>query len=159
MSNSLWPHGPQHTRPPYPSPTLRELPKLMSIKSVMSCNHLFFFHSLLLSSIFPSIRIYSNESVLHIRWPKYWSFSLSISSFNEYSGLLPLGLTDLISLLSKGSQESFPTPQFKNINSSVLSFLYSPSLTSIHDYLKNHSFDQMDLSWQSSVSKLLHLIP
>ena len=78
----------------------------------------------LLRSVFPSIRVFSNESVLHIRWPKYWSFSFSIGPSNEYLGLVwsPCSPRD--------SQESSPTPQFKSINSSVLSFLYSPTLTS-----------------------------
>ena len=94
---------------------------------------------LLLPSIFPSIRVFSNESVLHIRWPKYWSFSIGPSS--EYSGLISLGWTGWISLESKGLSRVFSTPQFKSINSLVLSFLYSPTLTSIHDHWKNHSFD------------------
>ena len=93
------------------------------------------------ASIFPSIRVFSNESVLHIRWPKYWSFSFSISPFNEYSGLISFRMDRWISLQSKGLSESFPTPQFKSINSSALIFLYSPTLTSICDYWKNHSFD------------------
>ena len=88
MSNSLWPHGLQHTRPPCPSPTPREL-KLMFIESVMPSSHLILCHPLLLlPSIFPSIRVFPNESVLHIRWPKYWSFSFSISPSSEYSGLI-----------------------------------------------------------------------
>ena len=89
------------------------------------------------ASIFPSIRVFSNESVIWIRWPKYWSFSFSISPSNEYSGLIYFRMD----LQSKGLSESFPTPQFKSINSSVLSFLYSPTLTCIHDYWKNHSLD------------------
>ena len=81
----------------------QSLLKLMSIELVMPSNHLILCHPLLLPpSIFPSIRVFSNESVLHIRWPKYWSFSFSISTFNEYWGLIPLGLTGLIPLLSKG---------------------------------------------------------
>ena len=116
--------------------------KLMSIKLVMPSNHLILYSSLLLlPSIFPSIRVFSNESVLCIRWPKYWSFSFSINFSNEYSGLISLGLTGWISLQSRDSQESSPTPQFKSINSLVLSFLYSPTFTSIHDYWKNLSFD------------------
>ena len=116
--------------------------KPMSIKSVMPSNYLILCQSLLLSpSIFPSIRVFSNESVLHIRWPKYWSFSFSISPFNEYSGLISFRMDRWISLQSKGLSESFPTPQFKSINSSALIFLYSPTLTSICDYWKNHSFD------------------
>ena len=88
MSDSLPPHGLQHTRPPCPSPT-RSLLKLMSIKLVMPSNHLILCHPLLfLPSIFPSIRVFSNESVLRIRWPKYWSFSFSISPSYEYLGLI-----------------------------------------------------------------------
>ena len=94
------------------------------------------------ASIFPSIRVFLNESVLRIRWPKYWSFSFSISPSNEYSGLdfLSDGLVGS-PCFPRDSQESSPTPQFKSISSLVLSFLYSPTLTSIHDYWKNHSFD------------------
>ena len=81
----------------------QSLLKLMSIESVMPSNHLILYRPLLfLPSIFPSIRVFSNESTLPSRWPKYWSFSFSISPSNEYSGLFPLGLTGLISLLSKG---------------------------------------------------------
>ena len=88
MSDSLWPHGLQHSRPPCPSPTPRVYP-LMSIELVMPSNHLILCHPLLLlPSIFLSIRIFSNESVLHIRWPQYWSFSFCISPSNEYSGLI-----------------------------------------------------------------------
>ena len=107
-------------------------------------------------SIFPNIRVFSNESTLRIRWPKHWSFSFSVSPSNEYSGLIFLqdGLVGS-PCNSRDSQESSPTPQFKSINSSVLSFLHSPTLTSIHDYWKNHSLDQMDLCWQSNVSAFL----
>ena len=90
-------------------------------------------------------------SDLRIRWPKYWIFSISPS--NEYLGLTSFRIDWFDLLAVQGtSQESTPTPQFKNINSSVLNFLFGPSLTSIHDYWKNHSFDQMDLCWQSNVS-------
>ena len=88
VSNSLRPHEPQHARPPCPSPTPGVYP-LMSIKSVMPSNHLIHCRPLLLlPSIFPSIRVFSNESLLCIRWPKYWSFSFNISPSNEYSGLI-----------------------------------------------------------------------
>ena len=80
---------------------------------------------LLLLSIFPSIRVFSNELALHIRWPKCWSFSFSISLSNDW-----------IPLMSKGQQESSPTPQFESITSSVFSFLYGATLTSIHDHWK-----------------------
>ena len=116
--------------------------KLTYIESVMSSNHLILCRPLLLPpSIFPSIRAFSNESVL-IWWLKYWSFSFNISPSNEYSGLISFRTNWFLSPCSPGdSQESSPTPQFKSINSSVLSFLYSPTLTFIHDYWKNHSFD------------------
>ena len=108
--------------------------KLMSIESGMPSNHLIFCHPLLLrSSVFPSIRVFSSESVLCIRWPKYWSFSFSISPSNEYSGLVSFRMV-ASPCYPRDSQESSPTPQFKRINSSALSFLYSPTLTSIHDY-------------------------
>ena len=87
-SDSLWPHGLQYSRLPCPSPSLQSLLKLMSNESVMPSNHLIFCRSLLLPSIFPSIRVFSNESVLHISWPKYWSCSFSIRPSNEYSGLI-----------------------------------------------------------------------
>ena len=110
--------------------------KLMSVESVMLSDHLVLCHSrLLLPSIFPSIRIFSNELALRIRWPKYWSFSFNISPSNEYSGLTSFRI-DWFDLLCSpwDSQESFPTPQFKSINSSALNLLYGPILTCIHDY-------------------------
>ena len=120
----------------------RSLLILMSIKSVMPSRHLILCHPfLLLPSIPPSIRVFSNKSTLHLKWPKYWSFSFSISPSNEHSGDVPLGWTDWISLQSKGLAESSPAPQFKSINSSVLSLLHNPTLTSIHDHRKNHSLD------------------
>ena len=111
----------------------RSLPKLMSIKSVMPSNHLILCHPLLfLPSIFPSIRVFSNKSALHIRWPNYWSFSFNISPSNEHSGLISFQMDWLDLLAVQGTLKSSPTPQFKSINSSVLSFLYSPALTSIN---------------------------
>ena len=111
----------------------RSLFKLISIESVIPSNHLVLCHPLvLLPSIFPSIRSFQNDSVLCLRWPKYWSFSFSISPSNEYSGLISFSTDNS----SRDSQESSLTPQFKIINSSSLSFLYSPTLTSIHDYWK-----------------------
>ena len=88
VSDSLQLHGLQHDRLPCPSPTPK-LTQTMSIESVIPSNHLIFLSSLLLlSSIFPSIRVFSNELALHTRWPKYWSFSFSICLPNEYSGLI-----------------------------------------------------------------------
>ena len=145
MSDSLRPHGLQHTRLLCPSPTPGACSNFMSITSVMPSNHLILCHPLLLPSIFPSIRVFSNESVLRNRWPKYWSFSFSISPSSEYSGLISFTIDWLISCSPRDSQESSPTPQFKTINSSALSFLYNPTLTTIHDYWKNHSFECTDL--------------
>ena len=85
------------------------------------------------SSIFPRFRVFSNESVLRIRWPKYWNLSVGISPSNEYSGLISFRMDWLDLLAVQGTQESSPTPHFKRIISSALSFLYSPTLTSIHD--------------------------
>ena len=116
----------------------QSLLKLMSIELVVPSNHFTLCHSLLLlPSIFPSIRVFSNESVLHIRWPKYWSFSFSIIPSSEYSGLISFKI-DWFDLLAVS--RVFSNPLFKNINSSVLSFLYSSTFTSIHNW-KNHSFD------------------
>ena len=117
------------------------------IELVMPSNHLIFCHPLLLlPSTFPSIRVFSNESALCIRWSKYWSFSFNISPSSEHSGLIfQLEILVRSPCSSRDSQESSPTPQFKSINSSVLSFLYSPALTSIHDHWKNHNLDLMDL--------------
>ena len=105
--------------------------KLMSIESVMPSNLLILCHSLLfLPSVFPSIRVFSNESALRIRWPKYWSFSFSISPSNEYSGLISFR-TDWLDLLDvQGIKESSPAPQFESNISSVLSLLYGPALIS-----------------------------
>ena len=121
----------------------RSLCKLVSIELMMPSNHLILCRPLLLlPSIFPSIRVFSNESVLHIRWPKYWSFSFSINPSNEHSGLISFRIDWFDLLAVQGTlKESSATPQLKSINSSAFSFLYSPTLTSIHDFWKNHSFD------------------
>ena len=120
----------------------QSLLKLMTIESVMPSNQLIFCHPLLLlPSIFPSIRVPSNESVLRIRWPKYWSFSFSISPSNEYSGLISFRIDWLDLLAVQGTLKNLLQHWFKSTNSSVLSFLYSPTLTSIHNYWKNDSLD------------------
>ena len=112
----------------------QSLLKLMSTESVMPSNHLILCCPLLLlPSIFPSIRVFSSESALHIRWPKYWNFGFSISPSTEHPGLISLGWTSWISLQSKGLSRVFSNTTVKNISSSVLSFLHSPTLTSIHD--------------------------
>ena len=108
----------------------------------MPSNHLILCRPLLLlPSIFPSIRVFSNESAFCIRWPKYWSFSFNISPSNEHPGLISFKMDWLDLLVVQGTLKSSPTPQFKSINSLVLSFLYSPTLISIHDHWKNHSLD------------------
>ena len=115
----------------------QSLLKLKPIKSVMPSNHLILCRPLLLlPSIFPSIRVFSNESVLCNRWPKYWSFSFSINPSNEYSGLISVRMDWLDLLAVQGdSQESSPTPQFKSINSLALSFLHSPTLMTTENQL------------------------
>ena len=124
----------QHVRPSITS--YRSSFKLTLIESVMPPNNLVLCRPFfLLPSIFPSIRVFSNEAVLCIRWPKYWSFSFSLSPSNEYSGLISFRMDWLDILASpRDSQESPPTPQFKSINSLVLSFLYSPN-SHIHTWL------------------------
>ena len=91
-----------------------------------------------------------NESALCIRWSKYWSFSFSISPSNEYSGLISFRIDWFDHHAVQGTLKSLlQPPQFKGINSLVLSLLYGPTLTSIQDYWKNHSFEYMDLCQQS----------
>ena len=120
----------------------QSLLKLMSIKLVMPFNHLILCRPLLLSSIFPIIGVFSNESSLLIRWPEFLSFIFNISPSNEYSGLISFRMDWLDLLAVQGILKEYsPILQFKSVNSSVLSFLYSPTLTSIHDYWKNHSLD------------------
>ena len=110
---------------------------LTSIESVMPSSHLILCHPLLLlPPIPPSIWVFSNVSALRMRWPKYWSFSFSISPCNEHPGLISFRIDWLDLLADQGTQESSPTPQFKSINSSALSLLHSPTLTSIHDHRK-----------------------
>ena len=142
VSDSLRPHESQHARPSLSFTSSQSLLKpMLFIKSVIPSNHLILCHPLLLlPSVFPSIRVFSNESTLHMRWPKYWSFSFSISPSNEHPGLISFRMDWLDLLAVQGTLKSLlQPPQFKSINSSVLSFLYSPTLTSIHDHWKNHS--------------------
>ena len=133
------PHGLQRNR----LPNSQGLLKLMSIESVMPSNHLLLCWSLfLLPSIFSNIRVFSNESIHCIRWPKYWSFSFNVSPSNEYSGLISFRI-DRFDLLSvKGTLKSLL--QHHSSKASILwcsAFFVVPTLTSIHDYCKNHSFD------------------
>ena len=134
-------------------PVHHHLLKLMSIELVMPSNHLILCRPLLLlPSIFPSIRDFSNESALHIWWPKYWSFSFSISPSNEYSGLISFRMDWLDLLAVQRTLKSLL--QHHSSKASVLwcSAFFMVQLTSMHDYWKNHSFDQMDLCRQSDVS-------
>ena len=121
----------------------RSLPILMSIESMMPSSHLIFCHPLLLlPPIPPSIRVFSNESTLSMKWPKYWSLGLSISPSNEQPGLISFRTDWLDLLVAQGTLKEYsPTPQSKSITFSALSFLHSPTLTSIHDHWKNHSLD------------------
>ena len=119
----------------------QSLLKLMFIELIMPSNQLILCCPLLLLPfIIPSMRVFSSESVLHIRWPKYWSFSFSISPSSEYSGLISFRIDWFDLLAVQGTLKSSPTSQLESINSSVLSLLYGSTLTSIHDYWKNHSF-------------------
>ena len=139
MSDSLQLHGLQHTRTPCPSPTPESTQThVHQVGDTIQPSHP-------LSSPSPpalnlsQLRVFSNESALHIRWPKRFSFSISPS--NEHSGLISFRIDWLDLLAFKGLSKFSPTPQFKSINFSALSFLYSPTLTSTHDYWKDHSLD------------------
>ena len=148
----FWPHGLQHTRPPCPSPSPSVNPN--------SCPLSWWCHPTISSPFIPFSSCLqsfpvsgSNESVVHIRWPKYWSFSFNISPSNEHSGLISFRMGLIGSPCGpRDSQGSSPTPQFKSINSWAFSLLYSPALTSIHDYWKKHSLDCTKLCGQSNVS-------
>ena len=113
----------------------RSLLKLMSVALVMpSNNFILCCHLLLPPLIFASIRVFSGESLLCIRWPNYWSFSFRYIPSNEYSGLISFRIDWFDLLAVQGTQESSPTPQLKSISSSALSVRYGPALTSVHDY-------------------------
>ena len=128
--------------------------KLMCIESVMPSSHLILCHPLLLllPPFPPSIRVFSNASTLHMRWPKYWSFSFSISPSDEYSGLISFRIDWFDLLAVQGTLRVSSNTMFKSIKSLALSFLHSPTLTSVRDYWKNHSFNYTDLCWQNNVS-------
>ena len=154
MSSSLWLHGLQHTRLPCPSPT----PSVAQIhvhwvSDVIQPSHP------LSSPSPPAFNLAQHQGlVLHISWPKYWSFSFSISPSNEYSGHISFRIHWFELLAVQGTQESSTTPQFKSKNSLALSFLYTPTLTSTPEYGKNHSFDKMDLCQQSNVCFLIYCL-
>ena len=147
VSDSLQPHGLRHTRLPCPSPTPRACSN--------SCPSSWLCHPTISSSVvpssypqfFPASRVFSNELVLHIKWPKYCSFSFSISPCNEQPGLISFRMDRLDLLAVQGTlksllqHHSLKALTVQKHNSLVLSFLYSPTLTSIHDYWKKHSFN------------------
>ena len=116
----------------------------------MPSNHLIPCRPLLLPSICPSIRVFSNESALRIRWPKYWSFSFSISPSNEYSGLISFRMDWLDLLAVQGTLKSLLKHKASILRQ--LSLLYGPAVTSTHNYWKNHSFHHMGFCQQSNVS-------
>ena len=124
----------------------RSLPKFRSIESVMPSNHLICRPLFLLPSIFPSIRVFSDESALCIRWPKYWSFSFGTVLPVNIQGWFPFWLVGS-PCSPRDSQEPSSAPQFESINSSALSHLYGSNITFVHDCWKNHSFGYPDPLW------------
>ena len=153
MSDSLCSPGPQHVRLscPAPCPGARSNSSPLSWWCHPAISPSVF---LLLPSIFPSIRVFSSEFSLSMRWPKYWSFSFSISPSNEYSGLISFEI-DWFNLATQGTLKSLLSTTIQKYHSLVLSLLYGPTLTSIYDYWKNHSFDCMNLCWQDNVFDFL----
>ena len=148
MSDSLWHQGLQHVRLLYPP----LFPGVCSDSCQLSWWCYLTISSavtpLLLPSIFPSIRVFSNESVLRIRWPKYWSFSISPS--HTYSGLISFRIDWFDLLAVQGTFNSLL--QHHNLKVLILQTFFMVQLTSIHDYLKSHSFDYVALCWQSDIS-------
>ena len=139
MSDSLWSHGLQHARPPCPTP----VPRVCSNSCPLSrwCHLILCCPFLFLPSIFLSIRVFSNKSVLLIRWPNYWSFtSASVLPMNIQDGF-PLGWTNWISLQSKGLSRSISNTTVQKHQFFTAQLSLSPTFTSIHDYWKNYSFD------------------
>ena len=159
MSDSLQPHELQHARPPYPSP-IRILPTLMSIKSVMPSSHLILCHPLLLlPPILPSIRVFSNESTLGMRWPKYWSFSFSIIPSNEHLVLISFRMDWLDFLAAQGTLKSLL--QHHSSKASILwcSAFFTVQLS--HPYTttgKTIALTRQELCWQSNVSAFQYAV-
>ena len=139
VSDSLWPHRLQHARLPCPSTSPRACSNSCPLNQWWTSNRLILYHPFpSYLQFFPSIRVFSNELALHVRWWKYCSFSFSISPSNEYSGWISFRIDWFDVLAAPGTLKSL---WLKSINSLALSFLYGSTLTSIHDYRKNHSFD------------------
>ena len=158
LSDSLKPQGLQHTRLPGTSPTPGACSNSMYVELVMPSNHLILCRPLLLlPSVFPSIRVFSSESVLHIKWPKYWSFSFSISPSSEFSGLISFRI-DWLDLL--GVQETSQDSQDSQHCSSKASILGRSAFFIVqlsHPYMttgKTKALTKMDLCWQMGNSRL-----
>ena len=161
MSDSLWPHRLQHTRLPCPSLSFLSLLKLTSTESVIPYNHLILCRPLPLPSIFPSIRIFSSESAFCIRWPKYWSFSFSISPSSEYSRFISFRIDWFDFLAVQGTLKSLLQKKKKksllqhSLKASILWHLAFFMVQFSHPYMttgKTIAFTFMDLCWQSDVS-------
>ena len=142
VSDSLRPHGLQHATPPCPSPTPGVYSNSCPFELVMPSNYLILCRPLLLStSIFPSIRVFSNELALRIRWPNDWSFSFNISPSNEHSGLISFRMDWLDLLAAQGTLKCLRQHTVQKHQFLALSLLHSPTLPFIHDHRKNHSLD------------------
>ena len=117
----------------------QSLLRILSIESMIPSNQLILCSHL--CSVFPSISVFSNESAFQIRWPKYWSFTFNLSPSNEYSGLISFRIDWFDILAVQGTLKSLFQHQFESISSLAFNLLYGPTLTSVRDYWKNHSFD------------------
>ena len=153
MSNSLRPHGLQHARPPYPSPSPKVCPSSCLLSwwchpAISSSDALFSFcpQSIPASRTFPMSQLFTSDD------QNTWASASASVLPTGIQGWFPLRLTALIFLLSKGTQRSSPIPQFECVNSSALHLLYGPVLTTVQDHWEDHSLDCMDLCWQSNVS-------
>ena len=137
----------------------RSLLKLMSIESMMPSNHHILCRPLLLlPSIFPNIKVFSNELALRIRWPKYWSFSFIINPSKEYLGLISFRIYWFDLLAVQGILKSLFQHHSSKASILALSFLFGPILISIHDYWESHNFDYIDLCLRSNISAFLCVI-
>ena len=159
MSDSLWTLGLQYARVICPSLISPHLFKLMSIESMIPSNHLILGCPLLfVPSIFPSIRIFSNESAFPLGGQSIGASASALVFTMNIQGWFSLEMTGLISLSARDSQNSPPTPQFESINYSALNFLYGPTLTSVHDYWKIHSFNHVQICWQNDISAFQYTV-
>jgi len=148
--HTLRPHGLAACQASLSFSVSQSLPKLVSFELVLPSNHLVLCHPLLLPSIFPSIRVFSNELALCIRWRKYWSIIISPSS--EYSGLISFRINSFDLLAIQGTLKSLLQHHSSKASIFRCSAFFMVQLTSVYDYWKNHSFDYLDICWQSDVS-------